>query len=158
MRILFGVIVFILLICGHTRANAVPGCGFYARVSRACGCRDSNNYFLKSGGRYCELFRNSTGWTPAGARWRDRTFVCLERALARGIARLPGGGCDCKSAEAIAWQTHVDCYTEASASVCRLPLSDITKIYRMIDAADLLSPLAIGQILAIAGRCALSAH
>ena len=147
-----------LLVGGQTLARAAPQCGFYARVSQACGCKDSNNYFLRDGRRYCELFRKSAGWTPAGARWRDRTLVCLQRALARGIVRIPGGRCDCKSAEAIAWQTHAECYTESSASVCRLPFSDIAMIYRLIDDADLFSPLVIGQVVAIAGRCVLTSH
>jgi len=65
----------------------------------------------------------------------------------------PSAACDCQNARNIAWQTHVRCYTEASASVCRLPLSDLLKIYSIIDAPDLLSPYGFSQVLAIAKTC-----
>jgi hypothetical protein len=35
-----------------------------------------------------------------------------------------------------AFQTHVECYTQPSASICDLALADYKKIYDIIDVAD----------------------
>jgi hypothetical protein len=153
MRILVGVLAISLL--GNSGAFARTGlsCDFYDQLDKQCGCREADQYFVSYGRRYCERFLNSTGWTAAGNKWRDRTLVCLQDTLARGIMRTNGGACDCKRAKDIAWQTHVQCYTQSSASVCKLPVSDLARIYGIIDVWDLLSPYGISQFFSIAKAC-----
>jgi hypothetical protein len=128
-------------------------CGFYDRLDAYCGCRGADGYLIGYGRRYCDRFLNSSGWTPAGTKWRDETLICLQKSLARTVLQGPPGACDCAKTRDIAWQTHISCYTQPSASVCDLPLSDLTRIYRIIDAADLLSPDGFSQALAIASIC-----
>ena len=61
--------------------------------------------------------------------------------------------CDCKRLKDFAFQTHVRCYTQQAASVCRLPISDLVTIYRIIDSVDLLDPYGLRQILGIIRIC-----
>jgi hypothetical protein len=140
---------FVLLLCGSAEG---ANCDFYNRLNRYCGCKETD-YFLGYGRRYCDRFQNATGWTPAGAKWRDRTLVCLQESLTQQIKRDLNGVCNCEKAKAIAWQTHVRCYTQSSASVCQLPIADVAKIYSIIDVADLLNPSGVAQFFAITGTC-----
>jgi hypothetical protein len=133
-------------------------CGLYERLNRSCGCNGTDGYLTGFGLRYCNRFLNATGWTPAGARWRDQTLTCLQQALIRKLPRLPNGACDCEKLREAAWQTHVECYTQPSASFCELPLSDIRKIYDIIDLGDLLSHHGASQFFAIAGACMQRPH
>jgi hypothetical protein len=52
-----------------------------------------------------------------------------------------------------AFQTHVKCYTQESASVCRLPISDLGKIFSIIDLEDLVSFDGLSQIIGILNIC-----
>ena len=135
------------------RGQSQLSCAFYNRLEQQCNCNGTDGYFIAYGLRYCERFLKSTGWTPAGTKWRDQTLICLQQSLSPALPQGPSAACDCQNARNIAWQTHVRCYTEASASVCRLPLSDLLKIYSIIDAPDLLSPYGFSQVLAIAKTC-----
>jgi hypothetical protein len=146
-----------LLQCQAVAAQSVRqprlGCDLYNQIDRHCNCRGADGYFISYGRRYCERFLTSTGWTPAGVIWRNNTMVCLQQSLRRALVRRPSGTCDCDSARAIAAQTHVSCYTQASVSVCRLPLSDLVKIYSTIDIIDAFAPYGLSQMIAIAGTC-----
>jgi len=128
-------------------------CALYDRLDRQCGCKGTDEYFVSYGRRYCQRFLRSSGWTSAGTRWRDQTLVCLQQSLSRAMHQDAAHVCSCQNTRDIAWQSHVRCYTQASASVCRLPLSDLLKIYSIIDAADLLNPFGFSQVLAIANTC-----
>ena len=56
--------------------------------------------------------------------------------------------------KAFAFASHARCYTAQPTSACRLPLSDIARIYSLVDAADLFDPLGMRQSLAITLTCA----
>jgi hypothetical protein len=127
-------------------------CAFYDQLSNSCKCGGKDDYLLSYGRKYCDKFLNSTGWSPAGALWRDRTLVCLQKSLAQKLPRSTGG-CDCSKIKEVAFETHIQCYTQASASICRLPSSDIAKIYGIIDATDLFSSSGIKQMISIANIC-----
>jgi hypothetical protein len=127
-------------------------CNVYNELNRSCDCAGQDNYLLSYGRKYCERFLNATGWSPAGSQWRDRTLTCLQNALVQHLATT-SRTCDCKRIKEFAFETHIRCYTQQAASVCRLPLSDLSKIYGIIDAADLLDPDGIRQLLNIARAC-----
>lgn len=52
-----------------------------------------------------------------------------------------------------AFQTHVSCYSQDSASVCRLPIGDWAKIVQTIDTADFLDAYGAKQLLDIINVC-----
>jgi hypothetical protein len=149
-----------ILLFDGAQGQDVPqlSCGLYDRLAKRCGCNGSDDYFLSYGRKYCERFLHSTDWSAAGVKWRDNTLVCLQRSLRSALARTSRGACDCKKIRDIAWRTHTRCYTQPLASVCRLPLSDLRKIYGIIDASDLLAPSGISQIFTIAGICIQQRH
>jgi hypothetical protein len=128
-------------------------CNLYNRLEHDCNCKGTDNYLIGYGRRYCDRFLNSTGWSDAGARWRDQTLICLQTSIARALLHRPKRACDCKKTRDIAWQSHVRCYTQPSASVCHLPFADLARIYRIIDARDLFDPGGFSQVLAVANAC-----
>ena len=135
-------------------AQAAPAhraCDLYRQLERRCGCSGAGEYFGSYGGKYCERFMQASGWSPAGLRWRDRTLGCLKRELNGFLAR--SGGCGCAEVKTFAFESHARCYTQMPASACRLPLSDIARIYGLVDAADLFDPLGMRQTLAITFAC-----
>ena len=139
---------------GHADAAGAPDarCDFYRRIDRRCACAGRDHYFLSYGQRYCERFVQSTGWSVAGARWRDRTLDCLKDELRRHL-RAGSRGCDCATIKAFAFESHARCYTQRARSVCRLPLSDLGHIYRLVDTADLFDPGGSRQVLEITLAC-----
>ena len=141
--------------CADARAQSDRqlSCELYDKLAERCTCKGSDDYLLGYGRKYCERFLHSTDWSAAGTKWRDSTLVCLQRSLLRALAHTRQRACDCEKIRNIAWQTHARCYTQPLTSVCRLPLSDLRKIYGIVDASDLLAPSGISQIFAIAGVC-----
>ena len=146
----------VVLICSGAQARPVGpstlNCGFYAELDRRCGCGGRDHYFLDYGQRYCERVVHATGWSPAGLRWRAHTLSCLKNELARALARSPHR-CDCARVRTLAFDSHVQCYTLKAASVCALPLSDVRKIYQIIDTADLIDPAGFKQVLGVTLAC-----
>lgn len=133
------------------RAPQLHPCDLYRVLDRRCGCTSADNYFGGYGAKYCERFMQSTGWSPAGLRWRAQTLACLKDELRGFLAREHG--CNCAAVKAFAFDSHARCYTRQPGSVCRLPLSDIAHIYALVDAADLIAPLGSRQTLAITLAC-----
>jgi hypothetical protein len=131
--------------------TASRACDLYRQLDRRCGCTGTN-YFRDYGEKYCERFVRSTGWSPAGMRWRARTLLCLQHDLRQFLARA-ADGCNCAAVQAFAFESHARCYTQLPASVCRLPLSDIGRIYQLVDGIDLIAPLGSRQTLAITLSC-----
>jgi hypothetical protein len=156
-RIFSGAMVAGLVACGSVNAWAAGqsnlSCDLYGRLEQQCNCKGTDNYLISYGRRYCDRFLNSTGWTAAGAKWRDQTLTCLQTSLIQALPRDVSRACDCGKIRDIAWQTHVRCYTQPSASVCQLPFSDLAKIYEIVDASDLFDPRGFSQALAIANAC-----
>jgi hypothetical protein len=52
-----------------------------------------------------------------------------------------------------AFKTHVMCYSQDAASVCRLPSADWSKIIHIIDTPDLFDSYGAKQMLAIVSVC-----
>jgi len=137
----------------NASAQATNGaCAVYRQFDRQCHCAGADHYFLNYGRKYCERFMRTTGWSPAGARWRDRTMACLSRELRAHITRRRQG-CDCATIKAFAFESHARCYTHRPLSACALPLSDVALIYRAVDAADLLAPEGLRQAIGIMLSC-----
>ena len=128
-------------------------CDLYAELDRRCGCGARDDYLLGYGRKYCERFLRSAGWSAAGLRWRNRTLACLKAELAQELAKS-SRACDCARIRTFAFDSHVRCYTARPASVCALPLSDIARIYRVIDTGDLVEPAGVRQILGVTLSCA----
>ena len=127
-------------------------CDIYDQLNRHSNCDGQDNYLLSYGRKYCYRFLSATDWTPRGSEWRNETLACLQNALIKNLAKT-GADCDCKCLKDFAFKTHVRCYTQQAASVCRLPISDLLTIYRIIDAVDLVGPAGLRQILGIIRIC-----
>jgi hypothetical protein len=147
----FAAALFVASLAPAGAASAHHACDFYRQLERRCGCAGAENYFGSYGARHCERFMHAAGWSAAGLRWRDRTLACLKSELTRFVANTRG--CGCAQVKAFAFASHARCYTAQPASACRLPLSDIRRIYGLVDAADLFDPLGMGQTLAITFAC-----
>jgi hypothetical protein len=132
-------------------ARPIAGCAFYRALDKRCGCAGADHYFLQYGERYCTRFMRAV-WSPAGVRWRDRTLACLRDELRRHVA-ASHGRCDCAAIKSFAFDSYARCYTQQAASVCRLPLADLARIYALIDPGDLLDPAGSRQVLAVALSC-----
>lgn len=152
-RAIAGLVALAAALTSAASAQTAPlhACDLYRTLDRRCGCAGSDNYFRGYGEKYCERFMRSTGWSAAGLRWRARTLACLQGELRSFLGRAHG--CDCASVKAFAFDSHARCYTRQPASVCRLPLSDLARIYALVDMGDLLAPLGSRQTLAITLAC-----
>jgi hypothetical protein len=107
-------------------------CVVYRQLDRQCHCAGADHYFLSYGEKYCERFMRTSGWSPAGVRWRDRTMACLARELRTHVGQRRHG-CDCATIKSFAFESHARCYTQQPFSACKLPLADLALIYRAID-------------------------
>jgi hypothetical protein len=128
-------------------------CNAYDDFERRCHCAGAENYFLGYGRKYCQRSLAETGWSAAGTLWRNRTLLCLQRALHDAMPRHRAQRCDCQQIKRFAFETHVRCYTQLPTSICLLPMSDWLIAYRIIDAGDLLSDDGTRQIFAITQTC-----
>ncbi len=52
-----------------------------------------------------------------------------------------------------AFQTHINCYTQNAASVCKLPISDWEKIVSIVDTADVIDSYGAKQVLVTLEIC-----
>lgn len=137
------------------KSSAAPSCAVYSSCFEArCKCENSKYpYFISYGKKYCERFLASTGWSQAGATWRDKTLICLQDKI---VPILPDDAilCNCEALKAAAFKIHVACYTQPSASVCDLGIGDWATIYGIIDNHDLFrDPDGRAQTLAVLQIC-----
>jgi hypothetical protein len=136
------IVLALTALCGAARAQCVNGahlsCDVYNKCfARYCHCNGTPyEYFLSYGRRYCDRFLASTGWSPAGDKWRDTTLLCLQESIVPKLDISDHPTCDCKAMKEFAFKTHVACYTKPGASICSLSLGDFTKIAHIIDLAD----------------------
>mgnify|MGYP001551069754 CR=1 FL=1 len=124
--------------------------------NRYCPCSGSSNYFISYGRKYCDRFLNTGALSAVGRQWRDKTLRCLQETI---IPKLPidaPATCNCAQMKEFAFTSHVACYTQSAASVCKLPLSDWAEIVRIIDRADLFDSYGASQILEIIKVCAVN--
>lgn len=107
-----------------------PSCGVYQTCfAQACNCSTSpDEYFVAFGASYCKAFLEQSEFSENGVKWRDSTLRCLQEAIVPALPSVVGGACNCNAAKQYALSTHVACYTQPSASVCDLPIADISKV------------------------------
>lgn len=130
------------------------GCNVYSNCfERYCPCSADRNYFTNYGKRYCDKFLGRSDWSAQGATWRDKTLLCLQESIVPKLNLDHPEKCDCAKMKDFAFQTHVSCYSQNSASICRLPASDWAKIIQTIDTADLLDSYGAKQMLSIVNVC-----
>lgn len=118
--------------------TAKPSCVVYAACfERYCPCeRTEFGYFLRYGKKYCDRFLERSDWSEKGKKWRDATLICLQERIVPKLEISARPTCDCRAMKNFAFQTHVECYTQAEASVCSLEESDYLKIYKILDVKD----------------------
>lgn len=155
---------FLLLACFASGAanaqcvnSATPSCGVYdSCFAQLCACAGSPfEYFHSYGKKYCEVFLQLPGLSSTGRSWRDATLRCLQEKI---VPQLPPDGqaasCNCQGVQTAAFDTHVQCYTQPSHSICDLPASDWAAIF---DAAGGVSSLMDAksrkQIVEVAKVC-----
>ncbi len=154
---LFLSVIYLLITQNQVSGNSLPEecfnpplqrslCGFYPDClerAHACGVK---GYALGYGTKYCERFSsNSTTdcMSVSGAKWRDSTLVCLQKALVNILPKADS--MTCEEIENFAYMSHATCYTGGGAeipsepSVCFLSVSDIKCIYDIVDLRDLTS-------------------
>jgi hypothetical protein len=137
--------------------SGTPSCGVYdSCFAQLCSCAQSPfEYFRSYGKKYCEVFLQLPGLSKAGLSWRDATLRCLQEKI---VPMLPPDGqaasCNCQGMQTTAFDTHVQCYTQPSHSICDLPASDWAAIF---DAAGGVSSLVDAksrkQIIEVAKVC-----
>jgi hypothetical protein len=125
-------------IWAQCQSNKQLSCSVYNTCfDKYCPCENtSDGYFLRYGKKYCDRFLASNGWSEKGQKWRDQTLLCLQESIVPKLSIVEHPTCDCKAMKQFAYQTHVKCYTQPSASVCSLELADYKKIYNIIDVKD----------------------
>lgn len=135
----------------------MPSCSVYTSCfSKLCSCKNSPfEYFESYGKKYCEVFLDNSKLSDKGRLWRDSTLRCLQEEIVRALPPVSSlGSCDCKQMQVKAFDTHVACYTQASASICDLPLSDWIQISSSSDAVrHLADQKGRKQIFEVASAC-----
>lgn len=159
LLVLFGIFAFISCSAQAQCVNTtVPSCNVYTSCfSELCPCKSSPfEYFETYGKKYCEVFFASSQLSAEGKLWRDSTLRCLQEEIVRALPPVNDpDSCDCKQMQVTAFDTHVACYTQASASICNLPLSDWVQIASSSDAIkNLVDQRGRKQMLEVAYICA----
>lgn len=135
-------------------SSAKLSCGVYTQCfEKYCPCSGDKNYFTNYGKRYCDKFIGRSDWSAQGAAWRDKTLQCLQESIVPKLDLDHPEKCDCNKMKDFAFQTHISCYSQDAASICRLPASDWSKIIQTIDTADLLDAYGAKQMLGIVNVC-----
>lgn len=134
-------------------ADPIPNnCSYYSACLEpelACG---ESGYALGYGERYCDAFANDTGFSAAGAAWRDNTMICLQRHLA-SESPASVAAMSCTTLTDDAFDSHPACYTQPGSSICDLPPSDVLVVLHTISVSDLFSERALVQEAAVARTC-----
>ena len=154
---------FVIALCVLTQSNRVQAqciiegtlsCNVYNTCFDIyCPCTGGDNYFISYGRKYCDRFLNETGWSAAGKQWRDKTLLCLQKAIAAKPSLQSPRTCNCREMKEFAFQTHINCYTQNAASVCKLPIADWRKIVGIIDTADFIDSYGARQVVATLEMC-----
>ncbi len=150
---------------GQCVNSATASCNVYqACFDKYCPCKDKNDdYFMSFGKKYCEAFLANTTLSEAGKAWRDTTLVCLQEKAVEVLPIDNPMSCDCAKMKSFAMSTHVDCYTQSKASLCDLPLTDVTSVTNTIIFNKAFinvlkdSPEAIQQVRGVFQKCSTTA-
>lgn len=134
-----------------------PTCGVYTSCfADRCACDGSPfEYFKSYGAKYCTAFLELPGLSAKGAAWRNATLKCLQEKI---VPLLPKDGqsesCNCQQMQLSAFDSHVACYTQPSASICELDVSDWQKILAATDPVKTLQDQkSRKQLLVVARMC-----
>lgn len=137
--------------------TANPSCGVYESCfADRCHCDNSQyEYFKSYGEKYCKVFIDLPGLSQKGKEWRNATMKCLQETI---VPILPADGkadtCNCQNMQKKAFDSHVQCYTQPSKSICDLDISDWVKITLAIDPiASIQDKQKWDQMLAVAKIC-----
>lgn len=123
-------------------------CGVYEQcIEKNCECAGTDHpYTATFGPKYCQRFGSETGFGSLGKQWRDKTLICLkDRVSSAYVSNSDANGrnCDCSAIQAMAIDSHSECYLSAP-SFCKLSESDIRTLARIVDAADIFALGASG--------------
>jgi hypothetical protein len=134
-----------------------PTCGVYTSCfAHLCKCDGSPyEYFKSYGARYCAVFLDLPGLSAKGKAWRNSTLKCLQEKI---VPLLPkdgqAGACNCKQMQVDAFDSHVACYTQPSASICALDAADWSRILAATDPVkSLMDQRSRKQMLEVARIC-----
>lgn len=152
-----GAAMLIGMVPAHARCvnTAEPSCNVYQNCfARFCPCEgDPAEYFMTYGKKYCERFLDNSTLSAQGKKWRDKTLNCLQEAIVPHLDISASPSCNCRAMRKTAFDSHVACYTQAGASICDLPLSDLKQIAGTIDTDDYFTSESLKQIRAVAAIC-----
>lgn len=130
-------------------------CDFYTQCLEKkipCG---AEGYALGYGDKYCRKFKAGNFKTVGGKGWRDKTLVCLQRALPQLYASQPYASC--QKVKDHAFDSHSPCYLDPEPgldlSICWIPAEDIREAVRIVDLVDALSPGGLSQSFSVATVC-----
>ena len=120
-----------------TSATDAERCSWYE------GCLDANipcgdqGYARDYGKKYCDRFVAQNYTSTAASDWRDATLVCLQNKLAASVTASQPATCSAIADDA--FEQHVECYTQQSASICSIcseSAEDLAKIFLTVDVAE----------------------
>jgi hypothetical protein len=136
-----------------------PSCEVYESCfAKYCPCDgEPSEYFRTYGLKYCKAFLANTSLSAQGKAWRDSALVCLQESIVPKLNISVNPTCNCGQMRAIAFDSHVACYTKPGASICSLPSSDVTAIAKTVDIKDLVDSAGWRQMRDIAAKCEASA-
>ena len=135
------------------RNTTTPSCDVYASCfAKYCPCSGQSEYFLSYGKKYCERFLASNKLSEAGKKWRNATLRCLQEKIIPRLDISEHPTCNCSAMRQYALDTHVSCYTEPEASICKLSW-DIFLIPTIPDLKDVFSKEGWATMCAIGRVC-----
>ena len=137
---------------------ATPSCGVYKSCfAKQCPCSGADEYFVTYGEKYCKAFLGNASLSSEGQKWRDRTLICLQEAIVPKLDLSNEPKCNCQEMRKFAFDTHVSCYTQPGASICNLPIGDVTAIASTVNVADMMDAAGWRQMRDVASICETSA-
>lgn len=134
-------------------APQIRDCTFYAQCVEhnvPCG---ASGYAIGFGDKYCNKFK-ATQLSPVGAAWTSAVMLCLQQELIPFTTPAKKSS-SCDQIAQAAFDSHADCYTRATASICFLPPADITAIFDTIGTDELFQARTRKQIQDVIEVCVL---
>jgi hypothetical protein len=123
---------------------AADQCLFYSQCieeKKSCG---PEGYAINYGQKYCLNFLENSELSEEGKKWRDITLMCLQKQLIP-VYKEPQKY-SCNQIQSIAFDSHVDCYTQVDSTICDLKFSDLYEIsINIIEVKDLISWSGVKQ-------------
>ena len=120
-----------------TTDTAASRCSWYSECLNdniACG---DDAYGVGYGKKYCDRFVAHEYESANASAWRDATLICLQQSLSESVTASHPATCNAIADEA--FEQHVACYTQKSASICNIcseSAADLAKIFLTVDIAE----------------------